>query len=421
MIPIRPSKFAWRVLLALTALVLVVSDAPALATPQPSPTPSPTPAAEADDPVLLEEHLANLHDLLRMELAENSFKQLLISFLIILAAFVLRKLLLVVVFRYLGRRQLPLLKDKSSQFTDVLQGPSSTFVVVLGVYLATIVLTLPPGGREIIDRLFFAGTLVVIFWGLIRFTDLIADILHEKWMKRDLSLASFVPLLKRTVRVFVIILGAVLVVQNLGYQVTSLLAGLGIGGLAVALAAQESLSNFFGSLVVAADRPFKVGDWIQIDDKVNGMVEEIGLRSTKVRTWANTLLFIPNKMVSNEIVENWTRMTKRRVSFNLGVTYETPPDVIEQLVEDFRKILEEDEGVHQQTIIVNFTEFADSSLNIFVYYFTIPTTWKPHLEVRQRINLKLMRAVAARGSSVAFPTRTLHLAGPNPFEAGVER
>src|SRR5690606_25648500 len=117
--------------------------------------------------------------------------------------------------------------------------------------------------------------------------------------------------------------------------------GLGIGGLAVALAAQESLGNFFGSISLVADRPFKVGDWIQVGSKIDGDVEEIGLRSTKVRTWSKSQMTIPNKFLANEIVENWSRMPKRRVKQVIGVTYGTSPEDMDGLVQDIRQLLRE--------------------------------------------------------------------------------
>jgi MscS family membrane protein len=201
------------------------------------------------------------------------------------------------------------------------------------------------------------------------------------------------------------------VIQNLGYSVSSLLAGLGIGGLAVALAAQESLGNFFGSISIIADRPFKVGDWIQVGDRVDGDVEEIGLRSTRVRTWSKSQLTIPNKVMAGEIIENWSRMPKRRVKQIVGVTYETKPEDMGALVEDIRELLRADEDVHQEFILVNFTDFGASSLDILVYYFTKTTKWLEHMDVRQRINLKIMKAVNARGLSIAFPTRTVYFEG----------
>ena len=202
-----------------------------------------------------------------------------------------------------------------------------------------------------------------------------------------------------------------MVIDNLGYSVGGILATLGLGGAAFAFAAKDTIANLYGSMALVLDRPFKTGDWIMVGNKVDGDVEEIGLRSTKVRTWPKTVISIPNHVMANEIINNWSRMPKRRVKQIVGVTYETKPDQIEGLVEDIRLLLREDEGVDQDFILVNFTDFAESSLNILVYYFTKSIAWLEHMDVRQRINCKIMRAVESRGLSIAFPTRTVHIEG----------
>ena len=162
---------------------------------------------------------------------------------------------------------------------------------------------------------------------------------------------------------------------------------------------------------LVADRPFKVGDWIQVGNKVDGDVEEIGMRSTKVRTWSKSLMSIPNKVLANEMIENWSKMPKRRVKQYIGVTYSTPADSMHDLVEDIKQLLREDEGVQQDFILVNFTDFGDSSLQILVYYFTSTTAWLAHMDIRQRVNIKIMKAVEGRGASMAFPTRSLQFEG----------
>ncbi len=146
-------------------------------------------------------------------------------------------------------------------------------------------------------------------------------------------------------------------------------------------------------------------------DAVDGNVEEIGLRSTKVRTWPKTVISIPNAVLANEKINNWSRMPKRRVKQVVGVTYATEPETMEAIVSSIHQLLREDEGVHPEFILVNWTDFGSSSLDILVYYFTRTTQWRDYLEVRQRINVKMAQAIAAHGSSVAFPTRTLHLEG----------
>lgn len=361
---------------------------------------------------LKKETFNRLSELTNLDIGDNSGMRLLLFFALLLLTFVARKVVIAIYtvwFMRVAKRTKWTFDDKL--FT-ALEGPVGAMVYVVGFFLSVSVLSLGEGMDLVILRIFQASTMTVFFWGLLRAIDVFADVLANVARQRDMGVYHFIPLLKKTVRVFMMVIAVVLVVQNLGYSVGSLLAGMGIGGLALALAAQESLSNFFGSISIVADRPFKVGDWIQVGDRVDGDVEEIGLRSTKVRTWSKSQLTIPNKVMANEIIENWSRMPKRRVKQYVGVTYSTSPENMEGLVEDIRKLLREDEGVQQDFILVNFTDFGDSALQILVYYFTSTIKWLEHMDIRQRINLKIMKAVEARGSSIAFPTRTIHFDGP---------
>jgi MscS family membrane protein len=384
-------------------------DAPAASSAAASAAAAASPAAT--EASTYAEGLQWLSDLLRVQIGDNSASQILISFVLLIAAFVLRKALLVFLFNRLRKLTARTSWKYDDQLVQMLEAPVSAFVMVVGTFFALTVLTLPGEIDLVVLRAFQAGTMTIAFWGFMRLIDLLADILEEAAREKDMAIHAFLPLLKKATRLFLIVIGVILVIQNLGYSVGSLLAGLGIGGLAVALAAQESLGNFFGSVSIAADRPFKVGDWIQVGDRIDGTVEEVGLRSTKVRTWAKSQLTIPNKVLAGETIQNWSRMPVRRVVQTIGVTYETRPDQMEALIEDLKRLLRDDEGVDQETILVHFTEFGASSLDIRLLYFTRSTAGAVHFDVRERINLKIMRAVQARGLSIAFPTRTVYLEG----------
>jgi len=373
----------------------------------------PEPAADASEYAasLRRQAFEWLSKTLRFNLGENSTARLLVFFFLILATLVARKLLVNVFAGWLSR----LAKRTSWKFDNdllpALREPVGGMVLIVGFFLAISALKLPGGAELFVLRLFQASTLVVVFWGMLRAVDVLADALHHFALQKESSFLTFIPLIKKAARLFLIIIAVILVIQNLGYSVGSLLAGLGIGGLAVALAAQESLGNFFGSISIVADRPFKIGDWIQVGDRIDGDVEEIGLRSTKMRTWAKSQLSIPNKYLASQVIENWSRMPKRRVKQVVGVTYSTPPETVAQIVEDIRAALRADEDIDQDFILVNFTDFGDSSLEILVYYFTKTIAWLDHMDIRQRMNLEIMRIVERRGSSIAFPTRTLHFDG----------
>ncbi len=253
-------------------------------------------------------------------------------------------------------------------------------------------------------------TLLVI-WLADRCIDVVAHVLLERAKRTTTRMDEQLVIMgRKTSKIIVLILAVIVLLDTLNINVTALVTGLGIGGLAVALALQDTLANFFSSVFIMIDRPFKIGDRI-VAENVDGVVENIGFRSTRIRTLAKSQVTIPNRMLTNASVDNITRMHKRRVNQTVGVTYDTSADKMEQTLEALRAVLRDDPEVDQESTIVRFHDFGESSLNIMVVYFTAMADLQQHLAVRERINMKFMRALAALGVSIAFPTRTLHLDG----------
>ena len=297
--------------------------------------------------------------------------------------------------------------------------PLSFFLLVGGVYLSLVTLPFVTEIELILGNVFRGLSMLAVVWGVIELSDLLAEQLEKHFATHgDSILSGFAPLIKKTLKVFVFSIGVLLTIDNLGYNVTGILATLGLGTAAVALAAQDSIKNAFGTLMIVLDRPFQVGDWIQVGDKVDGNVESIGLRSTKVRTWPKTIISIPNGVLANEYINNWSRMPKRRVKQIVGISYDATAKDMEELVEEIRRILRNDSGVHQEFILVNFTDFGESSLDILVYYFTSTIAWLDYMDIRQRVNQQIMEAVNRRGLSIAFPARSLYLEGPSGQQDG---
>ncbi|NJK92895.1 MAG: mechanosensitive ion channel family protein, partial [Blastochloris sp.] len=343
--------------------------------------------------------------------------QMLLAFLVIFLSLLFRALLEKRILTWL----IKLFSKTSFRYDEMiikaLGQPLTALVLVAGLWTAFRILILQASWADETIKTWGFNTWAVsvgmiTIWAAYRLVNVLAEYLDDLASKDDVGLKGhLVPLIRRSLQLLVILLGTLTVLATLNVDVAGLITGLGIGGLAIALAAQEALSNFFGSVVIFTDKPFRVGDWIQIDGKVDGTVESIGFRSTKVRTFPKTLMTVPNKLISGEIVDNWSAMNKRRVKMTIGVTYETKPEQIESLLEEVRRLLREDPGVDQEFHMVRFTDFGSSSLDILVYYFSSDITWDHHLAVRERINLKIMRAVSAAGLSFAFPTRTLYLEG----------
>ncbi|HEC13648.1 MAG TPA: mechanosensitive ion channel family protein [Acidiferrobacteraceae bacterium] len=162
-------------------------------------------------------------------------------------------------------------------------------------------------------------------------------------------------------------------------------------------------------MMLLTDRPFKVGDWIQLDEFIDGDVEEIGFRSTKIRAWDKALISIPNKELAAKVIKNWSRMPKRRVKQVIGMTYSASAEKMEKLVAGIQDLLVTDPQVDQDFIMVRFTDFSAYSLDVLIYYFTKDIGWQAHLLAREHVNFKIMKLVEAMGLEFAFPTQTLHV------------
>ncbi len=269
------------------------------------------------------------------------------------------------------------------------------------------VMDVPP----LVDELYQAATIGLATWLGVR----IIGEATALWARRaqgteDTFDDQLVPIVRKTAKVVLVTVGAVMIMQNLGYPVGSLLAGLGIGGAALAFASKDTIANFFGSLVIFIDRPFQIGDWVEIGD-VEGTVEEVDIRTTRIRTFSNSLITVPNSHMTITAIENWSRMKKRRIKLDVGITYDATPQQMRAAVEAIREIIGGDDRYLHDFYLVNFHELGESSLNIFCYFFTRTTNWAEYMETRQDFLLAVMEAVQRLGLSMAFPTRTVHLAG----------
>ena len=212
-------------------------------------------------------------------------------------------------------------------------------------------------------------------------------------------------------RFSIIIIATLVIMQTLGFSITGLLTFGGIGGIAIGFAAKDILANFFGGLTIYMDRPFVVGEWIRSPDKdIEGTVEYIGWRHTRVRAFNKNPIYVPNALFTNIVVENPTRMTNRRIKETIGIRYDDVTQIA-PIVADVRAMLENHPDIDtSQTLIVNFNTFGPSSLDILIYTFTKTKEWVRYHEVKQDVLLKIADIIDRHGAEIAFPTRTLHMA-----------
>ena len=228
-----------------------------------------------------------------------------------------------------------------------------------------------------------------------------------------------VQLVGKVAKLSVTILIILPIFQLLGISISGILAFGGVGGLIVGMAAKDLLANFFGSLIVYLDRPFKVGDWVRSPDRsIEGTVENIGFRVTRIRTFDKRPLYVPNSVFTSISVENPSRMTNRRIYETIGIRYQDSRH-LPAIMEGVRAmLLEHPEIDTNQTLIVNFNSFAESSLDFFIYTFTKTTDWVKFHEIKQDVLLKVLNIIHEKGGDCAFPTRTLHLDSVPPQLAG---
>ncbi|MGE3453629.1 MAG: mechanosensitive ion channel family protein [Kofleriaceae bacterium] len=239
--------------------------------------------------------------------------------------------------------------------------------------------------------------------------DIARSILEQRaWAVDRPASRSLLVIGARFAKVTVVLLGVIIVLAQLGVSVASLIAGLGIGGLAVALAAQKTVENLFGTLSIGVDQPMREGDFVKIQDFV-GTVEEIGLRSTRVRTLDRTLITIPNGDLANQRIESFTARDRIRLACVLSLLYKTTASQMRAVIADLERVLREHPKIWPDSIVVRFRELASSSLDIEVMAWFETVDWNEFQVIRQDVLLQFMEVVERHGAWFAHPTRTLHI------------
>lgn len=255
-------------------------------------------------------------------------------------------------------------------------------------------------------QIFFS---VIIIWLIHRLMAVFSDYLKHLSSKTESTLDDqLVPLINKTIKIIVMIFAVLVAIQNLGINVMSVLAGLGIGGLAFALAAKDTVANLFGSFMILLDRPFQVGDWVIIGS-AEGTVQEIGFRSTRLQTFYDSVISIPNSELANTKIDNMGMREFRRVKHFIGVTYDTPSVKMEAFLEGIKNIIKANPYTRKDYFHVVFNRFGPSSLDIMLYFFLKVADWSTELVERQNVFLEIMRLGEALEIEFAFPTQTLHM------------
>ncbi|MDF1695572.1 MAG: mechanosensitive ion channel family protein [Saprospiraceae bacterium] len=221
---------------------------------------------------------------------------------------------------------------------------------------------------------------------------------------------QLLPVVEKLVMIFIWAFGIIYILDYLDVNVTALLAGISIGGLALALAAQDTVKNFFGSIMIFLDRPFQIGDWIHFKN-VDGTVEEVGIRSTRIRTFAGSLTYVPNAMLADTIVDNMGLRIYRRFKTEIGITYDTKPELIDKFVQGIREIIKMHPTTRKDYFEVHLNSFGSSSINVLIYMFFAAPSWTDELRGKHEVLYAIIKLADKLGVRFAFPTQTLHIEG----------
>ncbi len=292
-------------------------------------------------------------------------------------------------------------------------------VVAMAVlwWVGLYVLGLPPTAMAILLLAVKFLAIAAVVWSAYRAVDVGAAVLESYAAQTSTKYDDLlIPLLRSSAKIFIAAFGVVFLADNLDINITGLLAGLGIGGIAFALAAQDTVKNFFGSVTVLIDRPFQVGDWIVVGD-IEGTVEAVGFRSTRIRTFYNSLVTLPNSNLISADVDNYGMRRYRRWKANLGVAYDTLPEKIDILCEGIRELVRRHPYTRKDYFHVYLNQFGASSLDILLYIFWETPDWSTELRERHRLAVDILRLTRHLGVEIAFPTQTLYLKRGGETEA----
>lgn len=337
--------------------------------------------------------------------------------LAIVAAGALGRLLGHVTSALLGRVARRTTSEVDDLLLDRLTGPITVACAAAVAAVLLPILELGVGATRVAQRAIQAGLLFALFWALWRVVDVTRELTaRTRWARNTTASRTLLPLGARISKVAVAAFAAVAMLSLLGYPVASLIAGLGIGGLAVALAAQKTVENLFGAFSIGVDRPFCEGDFVRVEDFV-GTVEAIGLRSTRFRTLDRTVITLPNGRLADMRLESFSARDRIRLAVVIGLVYETTGAQMRTILAGIEGVLRAHPRIWADNITVRFVGFGASSLDIQVMAWFDTPDWGQFQLIRQDVLLQFMDVVDAAGSSFAFPTTTVHVAS-SPVAAG---
>jgi len=338
----------------------------------------------------------------------NSIWQYLLFFGIIIFSILVGK-----IFYYISKNKLRKLASKSKTklddyLIDIIEEPLVVLIVTAGVWIGSRFLTLGEKAKNVFSELILVLIAITITWFVVRLVDMLIKYYIEPLVDKSESKLDdqILPILRKSAKIVILLLASIVVLSNLGYDILSILAGLGIGGLALALAAQDAVKNIIGGISIFWDKPFQIDDYVEISGK-EGTVAEVGLRSTRLKTIGGTTYVLPNSKVADAVLENFSTRTERRVTIKIGLTYETSANKMEEAMKIVKNTLLSIDGVNKDNTMIRFINFGDFSLDLeIVYWISDMPNWKM---INHNVNMAIKRNLDDAGIDMAFPSETHYI------------
>lgn len=341
---------------------------------------------------------------------------------LVIGAFVVSRILLVLVRPVLRRAARRSAATWDDRLIEVIATPVSALVAVRAVRAALPWFSLDLRAVELMATMTTVATSALVMWIAFRLIDLAVAVVGSRpWAAERPASRSLLAIAGRVSKVVLVALAAVVVLAQLGVSVASLIAGLGIGGLALALAAQKTVENLFGTMSIAVDQPLREGDFVRVGEHL-GTIESIGLRSTRIRTLDRTVVTVPNGDLADQRIESYTARDRIRLECSLGLTYGTTSTQVRRVIDELEETLRVHPQIWPDSIVVRFRGFGASSLDIDVMAWFLVTDFNEFRAIRQDVMLRFMEIVESQTAGFAFPTQTLHVATvPSRLERQLDR
>ena len=336
-----------------------------------------------------------------------TYGQILLAFIVFIVILFVRPLFIKILISLLKKVASKTKTEYDYRVVVNLEKPLKFTFLTIGFYILISLLYL---NSKVINLTLASMAIFSFFWIVIAILEGLQGMIYRSIARISKELSGeFAKFIIRIIKIIIWVMAISSILSIWGVNVTALIASLGIGGLAFALAAKDTAANLFGSIAIMVDKSIKIGDWIKVDG-VEGVVEDIGMRTTKIRTFQKSLVVVPNQIVANSHIENFSRRSTRRVKMRIGLTYDTTNEQIVKIATDIKAMLKSHKGIAQnETMLVNFDNLADSAKEIFIYTFTNTANWQEYLDIKEDINYKISKIVAKYGSSFAFPSHSVYV------------